>query len=259
MDELYKYKRIGVIEGVPGLNKDDSEDFQRVDRLVDVMLGDEFAFLVTAKYLPPNGIRQIENNICKFYEKLTPLSKRSLQLAESESTSENSTKTKGTQESKGESHSTSNQSSHSIGSQEGGSTSQRSLSKTKSDSTSNSKTDGTNTSLSESKSVAVAHGKSTGKNTSNSTEFVNKIIQNWLKYIDDILLPRIDYGKGIGIFNVSISLLSNSEIIINKLANTATALFSGESGNRVPLTLKHPQTQEMIFALKNLRSNVIIH
>ena len=253
LDELYKYKRIGVIEGVPGLNKDDSEDFQRVDRLVDVMLGDEFAFLVTAKYLPPNGIRQIENNICKFYEKLTPLSKRSLQLAESESTSENSTETKGTQESKGKSHSTSNQSSHSIGSQEGGSTSQRSLSKTKSDSTSNSKTDGTNTSLSESKSVAVAHGKSTGKNTSNSTEFVNKIIQNWLKYIDDILLPRIDYGKGIGIFNVSISLLSNSEIIINKLANTATALFSGESGNRVPLTLKRPQTQEMIFALKNLQ------
>ena len=253
LNDLYKFKELGVLEGVPGLNKDDSEDFQRVDRLVDVMLGDEFAFLVTAKYLTSNGIKQIEDNICKFYEKLTPLSKKSLQLAKSESISENSTETNGTQNTKGDSHSKSHQKSSSKGSQEGGNTGQKSVSRTESRSESDSETDGASSSESESKSVAVARGKSEGKNTSNSTEFVNKSMQNWLKYIDDILLPRIDYGKGIGIFNVSITLLSNSDIIINKLANTATALFSGESGNRVPLTLKRPQTKEIIFALKNLQ------
>ncbi len=253
LNELYRFKEIGVIEGVPGLNKDDSEDFQRVDRLVDVMLGDEYAFLVTAKFLTPNGMRQIEKNICKFYEKLIPLSKKTLQLAESESSSENSTETKGTQNSKGENNSVSHQTSTSSGSQETGNSGQRSLSKSNGNSISDSKTYGTSNTISESESIAVSHGKSTSRNSSNSTEFVDKDVQNWLKYIDDILFPRIDYGKGIGTFNVAITLLSNSKITINKLANTTTSLFSGESGNRVPLTLKHPTDSKLIFTLKNLQ------
>jgi hypothetical protein len=253
LNELNSFKDIGVIEGVPGLNKDDSEDFQRVDRLVDVMLGDEYAFLVTAKFLTPNGMRQVERNICNFYEKLIPLSKKTLQIAESESVSENSTDTKGTQNSKGENHSSSHQTGTSSGSQEGGSSGKKSISKTNSNSISDSNTNGTSYTVSESKSIAVSHGKSTSKNTSNSIEFVDKNVQNWLKYIDEILLPRIDYGKGIGTFNVAITLLSNSDITINKLANTATSLFSGESGNRVPLTLKRPKDSTLIFTLKNLQ------
>ena len=53
------------IDGVPGV-VEDKEDFQSIDRLVDTMINDEFAFMVVAKYIPYIGIQAIEKNLYQF-------------------------------------------------------------------------------------------------------------------------------------------------------------------------------------------------
>ena len=78
IDTLANMNYIGNIDGVPGINEDE-ENLQGVDRLVDAMLGDEFAFLVIGKALSYNAIRHFEKNIYSFYDQLTPLAKKSVQ------------------------------------------------------------------------------------------------------------------------------------------------------------------------------------
>ena len=57
----------------------------------------------------------------------------------------------------------------------------------------------------------------------------------WIKYIDDVLLSRIDQGYGKGLFNVCTYLFSSREIMLYRLANTMISLYSGPKGNRTPL------------------------
>ena len=90
--ELMKYQ--GNIDGVPGINEED-ENFQGVDRLVDVMLGDEFIFLVTAKELVYPAIRHFEKSVYQFYDKLMPLSKKNIQKGENDGTTIVDTLTEG--------------------------------------------------------------------------------------------------------------------------------------------------------------------
>ena len=47
MKRLQEADYVGMLEGVPGVD-DDNEDFQGTDRLIDVMMGDEFGFVVIA-------------------------------------------------------------------------------------------------------------------------------------------------------------------------------------------------------------------
>lgn len=56
-----------------------------------------------------------------------------------------------------------------------------------------------------------------------------------MKYIDEVILKRIDYGKGKGMYISTIALFSMQQAEMQKLQNTVTSLFSGETGNRVPL------------------------
>ena len=81
IDCLANMRHIGCIDGVPGINEDE-ENYQGIDRLVDVMLGDEFAFLVVSKALPYNSVRHFEKGIYSFYDRLVPLAKKSIQKGE---------------------------------------------------------------------------------------------------------------------------------------------------------------------------------
>ena len=78
-NSLRSFKNVAAMEGVPGLNEDDSQQFQRVDRLADVMLGDEFMFLVNSMFIAPEEINKIETAIFSFYNKMSPYSKISEQ------------------------------------------------------------------------------------------------------------------------------------------------------------------------------------
>lgn len=118
-----------------------------------------------------------------------------------------------------------------------------------------SKTTGTSESVTDGTSQTQTSGESKGKSTSESTtkEFSDKEVQDWLKYIDEILLPRVDYGKGKGAFASGMFCFSNSEAVLKKLENTIISLFSGDSGNKVPLRAFLLKDKKHIEVIKNLQ------
>lgn len=235
---INKYSQIGVLEGVPGLNKDDTEDFQRVERLIDAMLGDDFMFLVTAKYIPFEGINKLEQKVCNLYDTISPMTKLSVQKGESEGISISSTEGSNRQEQAGTTEGTSESISKSSSETKGGNEgNNKSYSKSTNETVQNGTNKGSSSSITNGTSSSSTKGSNKGHSTNSSLEYLKIEYQNWLKYIENTLLPRIDYGKGIGMFNVAISLFSNDDLTLRKLANISTSLFSGQEGNKVPLLL----------------------
>lgn len=268
LKRISEMSHFGVLEGVPGINED-KENFQGVDRLVDIMSGDTFVVSILASPFSYQEIEEIENNLYSIYNKLGPLSKKSIQesIGEGTSNSKNFTKNesitngkndgtnsssseqKGTSKgtSKGES-STTNGSSSSTGTNTGGTEgSSESITKTKgtSEGTSYSKTIG--------ESVTETDTISSNKGENTSYEFVNKRVSEWNTYLDEILFKRVDYGKGKGLFNTSIFLCASTKGSLIKLANTMQALFSGINANKVPLKLKTLKNGEQLEALKSFQ------
>lgn len=273
LSEIDEMRKIKIIEGVPGINKDD-ENFQSVDRIVDVMMGNEFALMIIAKPLSQDEILRIQDKMYEVYDAIIPFSKSSVQGSSginegsSVSDTQSDSETTGTNKSNtwqasrgnswsnatgtnyGTSQSTSRQtseqdngnsrkstsSSGQEGSSKGGSETET---VGRSTNESNSKTEGK--SISETKGTSKSTSASKGFNLSSSTthEIVNKKVQEWIKYIDDIILPRIDYGIGKGLFLSSAVLLGNNEADLIKLENTIRSIYGGESGNRMPFKAFH--------------------
>lgn len=267
IDSIENMKYGGALEGVPGANKDD-EEYQGVNRLVDVMLGDEFAFMVIAKPMELSQIIDIQDKMYSLYSKIAPLSKKNIQSGKNTSTnssvSESNGKstnegssssvqvTNGTNDSvqTGDNHSnatstndgTSSTTEKSNGSSKGtthsggtSSTDGTSSSTTKGSSYSKGETTGTTKTLSVSYNKTDGRTEGSGTSETVSIEFANRNVQDWIKYLDDIIFPRIDYGKGKGTYIASITMFANNEAVLKKIQNTSTALYSGETGNRVPL------------------------
>ena len=256
------FEETRILEGVPGINKDD-EKFQSVDRVIDVMLGDEFALVLIAKPITGSDISSIQNSMYHLYNSIAPIGKSSVQesTGKSSGTSESTTKgdseTEGTSSSKSEQTGSGSSTSHTEG--EAGGTSKGTTydsrgEKTskggsegshkdwnKSDGTSESKSKSISTSTSDSKSTSKStsstESKQTGKNTGSSTtlEVVNKKVQDWIKYMDDVILPRLDYGLGKGLFVTSTVLLGKDPASLIKIENTLKSVYGGEAGNRMPL------------------------
>ncbi|EHZ4885747.1 ATP-binding protein [Campylobacter lari] len=110
---------------------------------------------------------------------------------------------------------------------------------------------GTTTGTNESKTTGTSEG--TTESITTTTESTNKQIQDWVKYIDEILLPRIDYGKGKGLFTSSMFCFANSKAVLQKLENTIISLFSGESGNKLPLRAFLLDNGKRLHAFRNLQ------
>lgn len=220
--KLSEFKRASILEGVPSVNEDDDK-FQSVDRLVDVMIGDEFALMLILKSLSLEEIDKIRNSVYSFYNAINPYSKQSIQS--NEGTNSGTTKTTGSgtvdQTTTGSSKSTSQ------GQNRGSATNQNTESGT--EGSHNDVTKGTNTN----ESTSTQSGESKGSAT--TIEFVNKKLQQFSKYVDDIVLPRLDYGTGKGLYLTSMVLFGKTNETILKLENTMKAVFGGEEGNQIPL------------------------
>lgn len=271
IERIDKMSQFSMLEGVPGVTKED-EKFQGVDRLADVMMGDTFGFMIVATPASYDEIRDIEKNLYDIYSRIVPLSKKSLQSgnstneSRSDSTSEGTSSNKtvnfsktqtesititdgtsdstqdGTNTSKGKSKNKVNGDgtgdSESYGTSESGGTSKsttagKNHSEAKNDG--GSKTEGTSTAegKNEGKSVQISKGSSTSSST--TYEYVDKKSQDWIKYLDEVIIPRLDYGMGKGIYITTSFLFSESKTTIRKLENTTVSLYSGEKGNKVPL------------------------
>ncbi|WP_291946871.1 ATP-binding protein [Campylobacter sp.] len=278
-----------IIEGVPGIleNKD---EFQGVDRLADTMgINSEFGFMIIASLVDDKTIADIEKNIFDIYDILSPIIKQSKQYTQGKNSNTNESKSIGTNKSEsistnesesrneatnsGESKQNGTSDSTTYGTSSGssntedrystnkGSSESKSTSKSssititggksqsisKSYGNSQSKTTGTN----ESKTTGTTEG--TTESTATTTETTNKQIQDWVKYIDEILLPRIDYGKGKGLFTSSMFCFANSKAVLQKLENTIVSLFSGESGNKLPLRAFLLDNGKRLHAFRNLQ------
>lgn len=250
---------ISRICGVPGINSDETSNFQGVDRLIDTMLGDDFAFVVTAMSLMQTPITVIENNVCDFYDKLVPLSKASRQSGKT--VSESVSKGKSTNNSNSHSEQTSSQESHSSGkstntSKQKGSNGSEGGGESTSDQRSSSHGISNQTSKGTSESVSESNGKSDSKTI--SFEESRKQAQDWMSYADETLLPRLDYGKGKGLFIVCMTLFANDSLTLRKLENTTTSLFSGEKGNKVPLEISRiKHGGEIESNLRNLQIPIV--
>ncbi len=263
-----------MLEGVPGYTKED-EKFQGVDRLADVMIGDKFGFMIIATPASYDDIKEIEKNLYDVYSRLVPLAKESVQSGTnssksvsegtsdsvsssvsenyskskqesvniSDGTNRNDTKTDGTNTSKGTNKN--NSSGDGYSSSSNGTSTSGGESHSKAVATgvnhSESKTTGGSETNGTSKTNGTNKGKSTQKTNgegiseTKSHEFIDKKSQDWIKYLDDVILPRLDYGMGKGIFITTSFLFSDSKPVLKKLENTAISLYSGETGNKVPL------------------------
>lgn len=286
------------IEGVAGAIKD-GEEFQGVDRLVDVMRGRSFCVLIVAESMDQERIASIEKNLQEAYSMLSTYSKYSVQHGQNESTSKTHTKNTSTSQNESQSESTTTGENHSdshgtsenrsVGEnksssystqdskataksdsktkgtsenkdhsgtsqsrQEGNSqTSTRSTTKgtnegtsknfssgkssNHSDGTSASRQKGSSRSTGRSASEGVSEGETEGFSESYTQEYLNKCAQEWLKYCDEVLFPRLDYGRGKGLYMSAFYVMSGNSYVQTRLENTALALYSGKAGNRVPL------------------------
>lgn len=291
IETISNMKNVSMLEGVPGSTKED-EKFQGVDRLADVMLGDRFGFMIIASPASYDNVKEIEKNLYDVYSRIVPLAKKSIQSGKNKSTSISKGKNSGTSNSIGENYSkvknesisvtTTESKNHSIGTNSGTSTSKQSSttsgSSSRSDSnqtstgghedtqTGTSKADGKTTGGSESNGKTKTSGSSTGVSeqttngdgTSESTslDYIDKKSQDWIKYLDEVIIPRLDYGMGKGIFITTSFLFSDSKPVLKKLENTAISLYSGEAGNKVPLRafrLKSDSSDKTYQALKNFQ------
>ena len=81
VNRIRGHKCTAILEGVPGISKDqEKKNFQGVDRVVDVMLGDEFTIMLLAKPITnANDSYAIEKELYEIYSALAPFSKSSYQ------------------------------------------------------------------------------------------------------------------------------------------------------------------------------------
>lgn len=262
-EEIESFSKVSKLEGVPSVHED-NEQFQGVDRLVDIMSGDQFCLAVLADPLSLSEVNELEGQLHEIYDKLLPLSKKSIQ------SSENNAKTKGISEGSsntlttgsngGTTTSTNTGKSVNIssGTSDSGTSKQSSKGYSETDhnkhvSGNKSNTKGTSESKSTAKNTGTNTSEQTGTSSSESRDFSDKAVQDWVSYIDDVLLKRIQIGKNKGLYLSNIYLLSNSEASVLKLGNTARSIFSGEDANKSPLVLKKVTSKNEIKTLKNFQ------
>lgn len=234
VSSLDQFNRIKILEGVPGVNKDD-EKFQSVDRLIDVMLGDEFAIMLIAKPMQDSDIFELQKKIFGLYNILAPYSKTSLQVSFNENKSSSKSKTDGSSYSNSKGKNT----------QRNGSEGKTNTNSSNDSSSSSSVAKSITKGLSKGKSINETRGSShsetnneqdsKGEGLNISKECFNKNIETWLKYIEEIILPRLDYGIGKGLFTTSIAILGNNIASLIKMENTLKSIYGSEVGNKMPL------------------------
>ena len=263
LQSLKSMKRFAKLDGVASVNEE-SEDFQGVDRLVDVMMGDKFALMILADPLATNEVQEIETSLYDIHNKLSPLAKESVQSSSGTSDTEGESKGKSESDTKGESRGTSESDTHgtSVGISSSNGESSGSSSSTNSSSSGNqgrteSFTVGSNNGDSISKTVGSSsnYTKSltTNKGTNRSREFSDKVVSEWMEYIDEVLLKRVEYGRSKGIFHTGTYLFANEKGTLLKLGNTMKSLFSGIEDNKAPLRLSYITDANEIHAIKNLQ------
>lgn len=265
--------KFACVEGVPGVNKDkDKKEFQGVDRLVDTMLGDEFGLMIIAK--PVNSqdeIDYLEQCLDQVYRQINLRAKQQFQTGSNESSNSSDSSSKGKSEGTGETKQNSNSKSeqYSCGTSQGTNKSSGSSSNSKGSNYGTNEGRSSSWSLSESESVQVTRnvteqisrqtGIQNGTSQTISFDIADKRMQEWIKYLDEVIYPRLDCAKGKGLFVTSTLLFARDIEVLHKLSNVMQSTFSGEIGNRTPLRTSVFEGQEdnYLKALQNFQQPLL--
>ena len=263
VSKIDKMKRFAKVSGIPSVYKD-KEDFQGIDRLIDIMSGDEFALVVLAKPMSNGAIADIEKVLFDAYNNIAPMTKTSVQQSDGSSVSSSTSATKGSSISDGTNYSESNQTgkntSKGVSSSEGysssssGSNSSSGTNESSGESSSFSKTTGSSQTKSENESFNKSESISKNQGSNLSFEFTNKMASELTKYIDEVLLKRINYGKNKGLFDSCIYLMSNEKGNLTKLGNAIRAIFSGDESNKSPLVLSNLNAEKDMNEIKCIKN-----
>ena len=255
INQLQEYRHIGVLQGTVGDQSQAVDNFfQGVDRLTNVMMGCDFCLVITAACLEPQDLTILEQWLHRGYAMLAPLARVSLQQGNTtgqslslgsnkgESTGKNRSKNTGATD--GESTSTTKGANH------------RDTSNSGTEGTSKSKSRGESVGSSESFSKGSNYGGSVnqGSSLNVSAEIYNRQAQQWISYLDEVLLSRVDYGRNRGGFVCNISLFSNSHYTLHRLGDTTQSIFSGNLGNQYPLQMLNISSMpKWVRSVKNLQ------
>ncbi|OON90491.1 MAG: hypothetical protein ATN34_04455 [Epulopiscium sp. Nele67-Bin002] len=190
-DEMSHY---GVIEGVPGVMEPSN---QRVDRLIDVMLGEMFAVCLLAAPLSFGEIDSIEQNLYEVYDSLSDKNFKFAPKVDKKNTTKNLAL--------------------------------------------NTFDDDYDLIMDfDQPEIEVK-------------EEPRRNIQEWIKYIDEIMLKRLDYGKGKGLFLTTTFLATTHRPSLTMLGNTMKALYSGYKGNKVPIEFIPIYDKKLLKLYKNFQ------
>lgn len=279
LESLDELKKGRVLEGVPGVNKDD-EDFQSVDRIIDVMLGDTFAFMILARAMEPDEITKISSDMYKLYDELAPMAEvsKSKQEGESSNTTVAVVKQIVHNETGQELHSDNYNLERKIINDKKDNTHIVTKDKTKRNvlqapTSSSGKgiheeelTQGreetiTITGASKEQTKSDTQNKNIiDENITSRTETVNTVtndavnfnyktvrkqIVEWMKYMDEVIFPRLDYGKGKGLYITTTALFGKEVADIIKLENTVRSVYAGETGNQTTFSAFDLSKQEV--------------
>lgn len=219
----------GIITGIPSVNELENGkdvDFQGIDRLINSMHDlEDSRWRITIVCEPVNKdeILRIQEDIYDIYNRLTLVSKQTLQHSESEGTSvsfntsisESRGKTKGWADTKG--WSSGRQSDHSNSGKNGS----QSINGSSSDNIT--------------KTTGKVEGSNKGTSNSITVEKANKHAQELMKYIDDELLPRMKLGYSKGLFKTSLYYMAENPADANRLKRAIMSLFQGNKSSFSPL------------------------
>ncbi|WP_120945582.1 ATP-binding protein [Helicobacter labacensis] len=263
LDQVRKMKRFARMDGVPSLYKD-KENFQGIDRLVDIMSGDTFALLILAKPFSKTYTNQLETELFKFYNDLAPMAKQSIQKNEGSSTSENYSKNEGSSRAEGTNASWAEAEAKNEGwsKSKGESTnnsqgnSNYSTNDTANEGTSHTKTKTQGTSTTNTTNKGETKGSSTTTNTSEtlSVDRTNKTASEWMKYLDEVLLKRLNFGRSKGLFHTCIYLAAQQNGHLSKLGGAIRAIFSGDENNQAPLQMQFLEENNDAYEIEVLKN-----
>lgn len=237
---------VSRIEGVAGSGKDD-ERFQSVDRLIDVMQGDPFCVLIVARPVHPDAVGELEQILYDAYSAIIPdvTYKEHRSKTEGDDHASNSYREegKGYVRNTTKNHTEANRNTEEQFTRENrekptnssGSTDSAGSNKVKNTEINQSDQKREDKSENWTERKTVQERKSQGESKTFSWEYQNKYPEEWVKYCDNVLFHRLDYGRGKGIFHSAFYVMSDSLKVQSKLENTVLALYSGKEGNQVPL------------------------
>lgn len=330
LERLRNAKYYGLLTGVPGADIDQTgDDFQGVDRLIDIMGSSSFGFVVLAQPYTEAEMDTLEQELLQTFDRLAPLASLSRQFTDNNTDGWNESdgfshgrqsargihKTHSQHESESHSqiaddvrHTRNNQvqagtgsntsadygrhDSYSLSSSNSGGSSSNSKAEqtsaghdgregystssseqynysdaySRTDGSSDSSSSGSQTGSSEdnnySSSYAHNHTRNSARSGSQSMNLTeqlradNKAAVLWSKYLDEVLLPRLDRGRGKGLFLACSFLFSDDRPVMYRLANTVMSLYSSPKGNRAALSfteLASDKQGNCLRALQNLQ------